>query len=546
MRSRFFAATTIVCGAILATLSLGLFGRAASDDAAAAKKARLGVVIVFDQMRGDYPEKWKSLFASGGFKRLQTEGATFVDCHYPYANTVTAAGHASLLTGCSPREHGIVGNEWFDRRTGKKVQSIAGLFGPDPLRRKRPTVGDALLEQTKGKAKVASVSIKDRAAILMAALRAQIVYWLSSEDQFVTSRFYTDERRPWVTEFNKAGKLQAYCGKPWNHLLAELDYLPFSGPDNFKFEGTGSGQGRVFPHPTPTTAAVRCSPFGNEVLLDFAKTAIDKEALGAGDVPDLLCISFSSNDLVGHVYGPDSQEVLDITLRSDLIVKDLLDFLDAKVGKGEYFVALSADHGICPLPEAAKLHGKDGGHVPTALLSKKAQEFLQTTFGDGKTKVKWIESSSAPWIYLDQSVLAERGLKSAEVERSLADWLVKQPGIERAFTRADLASAEPLADPIAESTRQSFDPIRSGDVTVVLEPYHLFGSDTATGTTHGSPHPYDTHVPLLVMGPGIRPGTYREHVTPQALVPILARSLGIEAPETATFPVPDGLFATSR
>ena len=405
MRSRSCQAITIV-GALLVA-ALPLFGSAAADNAArpGPKRTKLGVVLVFDQMRGDYLEKWKSLFVAGGFKRLQTEGASFVDCHYPYANTVTAAGHASLLTGATPHEHGIVANAWFDRRTGKTVQSITGLFGPDPLRRRRPTVGDVLLEKTGGKAKVVSLSIKDRAAILMAALHAQIVYWLSSEDQFVTSRYYADERRPWVSEFNKAGKLQTYCGKPWKHLLEDLDYEPFSGPDNFKYEGTGSGQGRVFPHPTPTTAAVRCSPFGNEVLLDFAKTAIEKEALGTGDEPDLLCVSFSSNDIVGHSYGPDSQEVLDITLRSDLIVRDLLDFLDARVGKGEYFVVLSADHGICPLPEAAKLHGKDGGHVPSALFAKKAPEFLQEKFGAGKAKIKWIESTSAPWIYLDESVL---------------------------------------------------------------------------------------------------------------------------------------------
>jgi Type I phosphodiesterase / nucleotide pyrophosphatase len=546
VRSHRCSAIAILGAALVAALPL--FRNVAADDAAPAgpKRPKLGVVLVFDQMRGDYPEKWKSLFVDGGFKRLQTEGATFVDCHYPYANTVTAAGHASLLTGCPPHEHGIVANAWFDRRTGKTVQSITGLFGPDPLRRKQPTVGDVLLEKTGGKAKVVSLSIKDRAAILMAALRAQIVYWLSSEDQFVTSRYYADERRPWVSEFNKAGKLQAYCGKPWRHLLEELDYEPFSGPDNFKYEGTGSGQGRVFPHPTPTTAAVRCSPFGNEVLLDFAKTAIEKEALGAGDVPDLLCLSFSSNDLVGHAYGPDSQEVLDITLRSDRIVRDLLDFLDARVGKGEYFVVLSADHGICPLPEAAKLHGQDGGHVPTALLAKKAQEFLQETFGAGKPKIKWIEASQAPWIYLDQSILADEGLASADVERALADWLVKQPGIDRAFTRAELSSAQPLADPITESARLSFDPERSGDVTVVLKPYHLFGGNTATGTTHGSPHPYDTHVPLLVMGPGIEPGTRREHVSSLALAPILAHGLGIDAPESAKCPVPDGLFRSIR
>jgi arylsulfatase A-like enzyme len=534
---------------------------------------KLCVVLVFDQMRGDYLEKWQSLFVDGGFKRLQTEGAWFADCHYPYAHTVTAAGHASLMTGCTPHEHGIIGNAWYDRRTGKTVQSITGLLGPDPLRRKVRSLGDVLVDKTKGKAKVASVSIKDRAAILMAALRG-FVYWLSSEDEFVTSRHYADKSRPWVSQYNKAAKVQAYRGKAWDRLRTDIDYEPLSGPDNFKFEGTGSGQGRIFPHPTPSTSAVKNSPFGNEVLLDFAEATIEHEALGAGPVTDLLCVSFSSNDLVGHAYGPDSQEVLDITLRSDLIVRDLLDYLDAKVGKGNYVVALSADHGICPLPEAAKLQGKDAARVPAAVLGKGAEAFLQKTYTKEGDKVKWIEAASAPSIYLNRAALKKHGLDSAEVEKTLAGWLVQQPGIERAFTRTELASVKPLADPIAESVRQSFDPQRSGDVFVVLKPYYLFaGSEsgkatstdtessdkesavkepaaktkaakTPTGTTHGSPHPYDTHVPLLVMGPGIAPGTYRDRVAPQSLVPILARILGIDPPTTATYPVPAGLFRT--
>ena len=284
MRSRSCQAITIVGAALVA--SLPLFAASQPDNAAACRAGngpKLGVVLVFfDQMRGDYLEKWKSLFVAGGFKRLQSEGATFVDCHYPYANTVTAAGHASLLTGCPPHEHGIVGNAWFDRRTGKTVQSITGLFGPDPLRRKSPTVGDVLLERTKGKAKVVSLSIKGSSGdpdggALHAQDRLLAVVGGSVRHRPATT---PTSRRSWVTEFNNAGKLKAYCGKPWRSICWRSSITNRSaGPHNFKYEGTGSGQGRVFPHPTPTTAAVRCSPYGNEVLLDLVKTAIEKEPL---------------------------------------------------------------------------------------------------------------------------------------------------------------------------------------------------------------------------------------------------------------------------
>lgn len=562
MQNRLWVFGAILGGTCAALLGFATLLDAAPDELAkefandvpkATKTARpkLGVVIVFDQLRGDYLIKWKDLFVEGGFKRLQTEGAWFTDCHYPYSDTVTAAGHTSLLTGCTPRDHGIIGNSWYERGSGKRVQSVSGLIGPDPMRRRRATLGDALMEQTHGKAKVASLSIKDRAAILMAALRAQLVYWLSAEDQFETSRHYAPNVRPWVDDFNKAGKIQAYFGRPWNRLRDRLDYQRFSGPDNFKFEGSGYDQGQTFPHPTPHASAVECSPFGNEVLLDFAKTAIEKEALGRGDVPDLLCLSFSSNDLIGHSFGPDSQEVLDVTLRSDLIVKELLDFLDAKIGKGNYFVALSADHGICPLPEAARQQGKVSARVLNTLLSTQAQAFLQKTFAPGKAKVEWIEATSSSWVYLDQAVIAEQGLEPGVVETALAGWLMKQSGVERAYTRSQLSSKEPLADGVAEQVRQSFHPDRSGDVTAILKPYHfLWGTTTIKGggsscTTHGSPHAYDTHVPLLVFGPGVNAGIYTGRVAPQALTPIVARGLGIRPPATATFTVPDGLFKST-
>jgi hypothetical protein len=556
MKNRFLgcaATTLLVCVATLPIASIVTIPVNADAPTPSARRPKLGVVVVFDQMRGDYLIKWRDLFGEGGFKRLQDDGAWFVNCHYPYSDTVTAAGHTSLLTGTTPHHHGIIGNTWYDRQTGHTVRAVDGFLGADPHRRRCPTLGDALQAQTKGKAKVASLSIKDRAAILMAALRAQIVYWLSTDDRFGTSAYYRKESHSWVEQFNAAGKVQAFLGKSWNRLDPKLNYVKFSGPDNVPYEGTGYGQGRTFPHPTPDTWALECSPFGNELLLDFAKNAIVGEQLGRNDdVPDLLCLSFSSNDLIGHSFGPDSQEVLDITLRSDLIVKELLTFLDSYVGKGNYFLAMSADHGICSLPEVARQHEhRDAARVLNTLLSTEAEAFLRRRFGEPTPKA-WIEATSSSWVYLNRDAITARGLPQETVERSLADWLFTRPGVAKALTRTELAKEETLADPVAEQVRQSFHPERSGDVAVVLKPYHILWNSLSTRsggsstTTHGSPHAYDTHVPLLVYGPGIISGVHEERVTPQMLTPIMARGIGIDPPATALYSVPKGLFESPQ
>jgi predicted AlkP superfamily pyrophosphatase or phosphodiesterase len=548
-------------------------------------KPKLAVIVVFDQLRGDYLEKWRDLFGEGGFKRLQTEGAWFTNCHYPYADTLTAPGHTSLVTGTSPYKHGIIANDWYDRMSGEVVSSIQSeRYGPvpppkpagaapspyplprggegrvrggaAPLRRREETIGDVLFRATKGKAKIGSLSIKDRAAILLAALRAQFVYWFStSAGGFVTSTYYNDTLHPWVKDFNNKAPQDRWFGKEWTLFRASLDYTKHSGPDNITFEGTGFTQGRVFPHPMKGGLdkvgkkyyeAMTNSPRGNELLLELAKTAIKAEKMGQGDETDLLSLSFSSNDLIGHCWGPDSQEVLDVTLRSDLILKQLLDFLDAEVGKGQYTVVLSADHGICPIPELAKAEGKDAGRVSADALLRGGQAHLQATFAkDGKLR-PWIDKMSGSWFYFNKGVLRELGLSSSTVEQALADWLVKQPGVEAAFIRSRVEGKSKLADPLAESVRLSFFSEASGDVKVLLKPYHLFSvnltKSPAYATTHGSPYPYDTHVPLLAYGPGIRPGRHAERITPQTLATILARGIDLPLPAAAEAPLPEGVF----
>jgi hypothetical protein len=528
------------------------------------ERPKLAVIVVFDQMRGDFPLKWQKLFGEGGFRRLQQEGAWFQNCHYPYAFTWTGPGHASLVTGCSPDKHGIIGNEWYDRSRGAEVYVVGderyeqipastgkNKGGASPVVRLVPTLGDVILQITDGSGRVVSLSIKDRSAILLAALRAQAVYWFNTKlGGFVTSTYYRDRLHPWVAEFNRDRPADRWFGKEWARLRPDLDYDKLSGPDDGPGEGTIFGLGRTFPHRLSGGVdkpgrdyyeAVTFSPMGNELVLELAKRAIDAERLGQRDSTDLLCLSFSSNDMIGHIWGPDSHEVLDVTLRSDLIVKGLLDHLDAKVGKGRYVLALSADHGICPNPEVSSKKGIKAARVPENLLGSKANEHLDQIFGNGRPKASWVEKVVDNWVYLNQGVLKERGLDSARVERALADWLMKQDGIEKAFSRTELQEHAKPGELLREQVRKSYCPSRSGDVAVILKPYHLLGTKYPTGTTHGSPHAYDTHVPLMFYGPGIRPGVHEERVTPQALAVVLAGALGVRAPDAAEAAVPTSL-----
>ena len=538
-------------------------------------KTKLVVLVVFDQMRADYLTHWQKLFDKEGFGRLLTQGAWFQNCHYPYGFTLTAAGHASMVTGCTPSKHGIIGNEWYDPLAREEIGAVQSdryaLVPPAakpskkanntaPVHRRQPSVGDDLEKSSKGKAKVVSLSIKDRSAILMAALRATACYWFDTlRGLFVTSTYYRDRLHAWVQQFNKERPADKYFGQDWTRLDPSLDYVKWSGPDDGPGEGTGYKQGTTFPHPMTGGLdkpernfyeAFTNSPYGNEVLLELAMRAIDAEKLGQRDVCDHLCLSFSSNDLVGHCWGPDSQEVLDITLRSDLIIKKLLNYLDTKVGKGKYVLVLTADHGVAPLAEVAKAEGKEAGRVPPTLFTTQASEFLQrnTTFAPKGQPLPWIEAAVGGWIYLNQGTLKELGLPAAKVQDALAEWLGKQSGIQAVYTHRRLQQGPFADDALGEGVRLSFYASRSGDVAVVLKPYWMVGGSPAERkydayrATHGTPYSFDTHVPLLVFGTGVRPGLREERVTPLAAAAILARALDIPPPAAAEYPVPPELF----
>lgn len=551
-----------------------LFGLLSADAAAAPAdsiRPRLFVLVVFDQMRGDYLSRWGSHFGEDGFRRLQAEGAWFQNCHYPYAGTLTGAGHASLMAGCNPSTHGIVANEWYDRATSKSLNCVSsvkheripllpptiqdrGKVSPELL--KSDSFGDLLKAATAGQGRIVGLSFKDRSAVLPTGHKADACYWFDTKTgSFVTSTYYADQLHPWVESFNSDRLADRWFGKEWTRCRDDLDYEMLVGPDNVNGEGSGTKQGRTFPHPMtggveePSAAyyqALYSSPFGNELLLALAMRAIDAEQLGADEVPDLLTISFSSNDAIGHSWGPDSQEVLDVTLRSDIVVQELLATLDAKVGKGRYLLALSADHGVCQVPEVAAEKGKDAGRVSVKELRRGAEEFLEAEFGSsGNDKPNWIEALSNGWFYFNSKMLGQRNISAVQAEFALSNWLRRQPGVFTVFTRGQLTKGVAEEDVLGQRVARSYSADRCGDVLIILKPHWLLG-DSSTGTTHGSPYGYDSHVPLLVYGSKVVPGVRVGNTSPTAIAPIFASALGIEPAVSFDTVVPSGLFGQDR
>ena len=535
---------------ILVLSNLGL-AQSPADKPNPEAKPKLVVICVFDQLRGDYPPRWKEQFGPGGFRRIMDHGTQFTNCHYPYALTVTGPGHASIATGSYPNIHGIIGNDWFDVALGQSVYCASSRryknfpekvgenkAGGSPERLLMPTIGDTLREANGGKSKVISISSKDRGAILLAGAKPSGCFWWNTETGLLgSSTFFGDALPSWVSDWNRDGFAKQWVGKAWEKFRPELDYSALSGPDDIRGEGEGVGkkQGRVFPHPFPKDLgkeyfnSVYSSPMANEVLLNAAFKAIEAENLGNQQTTDLLLLSFSSNDVVGHTWGPDSQEVMDITLRTDDLLARLFNQLDKKVGKGAWSVYISADHGVCPLPEVSLSKGLDAGRIDPTVLKLTMEKHLHEVFGEKDPKVSFFAGSLDENLYLNHRYLKSRGLEPDQVAKELAKWLETQKGIQRVFTRSEILDSKVEQDALKEMCQKSFHPNRSGDLMLVLKPYWL--PSAGTGTTHGTPHPYDTHVPLMILGAGIPNLSSEERVEPQHIAAIISAQLGIPTPK---------------
>jgi predicted AlkP superfamily pyrophosphatase or phosphodiesterase len=504
-------------------------------------RPKLVVVLVIDQFRPDYLERFKRFFSSGGFNLLLRRGASFTDAEYQHTVTLTCPGHAAILTGTYPSLNGIVANQWYDAASGRqeycaKDSSVALVGSPgegrSPQNLVGSTVGDQLKRSSPG-ARVVTMAGKDRSAIMLGGHLADAAYWME-DSLFVTSTYYRKSLPQWVQRFNASGHETRYRRKTWSRLLPRAAYS-FVGPDDVPAEENVAGMGRTFPHPLGEDSigrfmeAFKSSPFQDEVLLQFARAVVINERLGADTIPDLLGISFSANDLIGHAFGPDSHEVMDVTVRTDRMLAGFFSFLDRRIGLDNVLIVLTADHGVAPLPEVARSAQPAAGRLDPAKIDAAAEAALRSRFGVAPAP-GWILYLSSPWIYLNVGGLQQRGIGVEAAEIVARDAVKDVKGVHQALTATELRQEQEKK--VTSGPVLSFYPKRSGNIYFELEPFVLPSKDS-TGTTHGSPWSYDTRVPLLWFGAAIRRGRHAEPVHVADLAVTLSALLGIDPPPGA-------------
>lgn len=514
------------------------------SDATQSARVRLVVAITIDQFRFDYLRRFEDQFGEGGFRRLLKGGAVFTRANYSHVPTVTACGHATFLTGTTPAYNGVVGNDWFDRETGTRVTSVTdrsvkglgsrdGAGGASPARLIGSTLGDEMKLASAGAAKVVGVSIKDRSAILPAGKRPDGAYWFNAASgNLISSSWYFSDLPEWVKAFNRDLRPDRFFGKRWEKLLPEAAYLR-SGPDDAGYEK--SPLGNKFPYtltggeeaPGPRFYNLfQATPFANDYLVDFAKAAIEGEKLGADEIADLLTISFSSNDLVGHAYGPNSHEVHDITLRTDRSLAELFSYLDRRIGLDRTLIVVTADHGVGPAPEQVEALGY-GGRIEARDLREAVETTLDERFG----QEKWVLADVNYNVYFDESVISRLKLTTEEVENVAALALMKRKGISEVFTRTQILSGDLPRTVTAQRVVNGYHPQRNGNLVIVTQPFFLIGEGAVA--SHGTPYGYDTHVPVIFLGSGVAAGEYHQDCSPADIAPTLAALLRVEPPSNS-------------
>ena len=530
------------------------------------------LVIVVDQFRADYLERFGDLFAAnGGLRRLMQGGAQWTNANFDHMPTYTAPGHATIMTGAWPSETGIIANDWYERETGRLVSNASDpedkpdkarwqLFGggereraSSPRRLIASTLGDEIRLVTNGRSKVIGISSKDRGATLPAGRHANAAYWFSPfTGNMVSSSYYFNEPPAWVARYNAARPADKYFGMEWTRLLKDTgEYERRAGADAPPWENIGKvPDTNTFPHKVTGGAAapgrefysvLDYSPFSNDLLVGFAQAAIENENLGTDADTDVLSVSFSANDYIGHRFGPYSQEVMDITLRTDGQIGTLLDFINAKIGLQNTLVVFTADHGVAPIPEHAAAMNLTGGRIGNTDIMNASRNAVRARFGrtKGEEKDSTADYISEPLyngnIFFNTVALKRDGINREELERVVAEAVLTVPGINRAFTRTQLETGAITAgDVIGRRVLHGFHPRRSGDVILVQEPFKYFSEGTSPiPATHGSPYTYDTHVPLIIMGQGLAAGRYAQSASPADIAPTLATLLRIQAPSNS-------------
>jgi len=500
---------------------------------------KLAVILVVDQMRADYIDRFQRDWTSG-LKRLVTDGAWFQNAAYPYQTTVTCAGHATVATGTFPHTHGLVANGWWDREAQKQMTCTEDPTATDigygvstkatdgPVRLLVPTFAD-LIRTSRG-AHVVSLSLKPDAAIMLAGHGGDVVSWLSdASDGWLTSSTYTTARVPAVQAFVQANPITADFGKTWDRLLAESRY---EGVDEGIAEAPPAGWTRTFPHVLRGTsdkpdanffAQWERSPFADAYLGRFAGAMIELTKLGQHEGTDVLAISFSTPDYVGHAFGPRSREVQDVYAHLDRTIGALLDRLDMLVGRDRYVVALTADHGVTPIPEQLIVDGQDAGRLNVEVIKDAVERRLYAAWGAGK----FVSAVSGANIYFAPGVY-ERLQGAPATLLNVTARLAALPGVQQVFRSEQLRNSANSSNRLLRAAALSYVPGRSGDLVLALKPGWML---VATGTTHGSANPDDQRVPIVFYGRNIRPGKYGDAVTPADVAPTLADLCGMTFPQ---------------
>ena len=561
-------AARLACGALLAVSAA-----AAPAASAPPPRPRLVLQVTVDQLRADLPLRCRDRWGEGGFRRLYEQGVVFPDARYGHANTETVVGHATLATGADPSVHGMVGNGWWDRDARTMQQNVddvrydvagsaaAAAAAPTPGRGKgkskgrspammlAPTLADSFAEAGGGRAKVFSVSWKDRAAVPMAGRGGKAFWWSDAAGEFLSSTFhYPDGRLPaWATAWNARREADLYDGRSWTLLLPPSGYR-FAAKDDQPWESPPPGIGRTFPHRYDRAAlkdgyspALAASPFGDELVVSFVRALMEAEDVGRDDVVDYVSVSLSSTDYIGHRFGPDSLEMEDQVLRVDRVLAALLEAADDAAGRGRTLVVLSADHGVGEPVEEERAEGHDAGRIVLSQVEASAPvRALEKRFGG-----PLVAQNSPPFVYLDDAALKRRGVDPLRVADALAAEIAKTLGVAAVLTRAQLEGRAPLhmrdgeaGVDVLRAVRRSFHPQRSGDLYVVAKPgwqiAHEGPGTLPYATGHGTPWSYDSEVPLVFAGAGLPARTIAGPADATDVAPTVAALAGVPAPAKAT------------
>jgi predicted AlkP superfamily pyrophosphatase or phosphodiesterase len=531
----------------------------------ASSQPKLILQITVDALRGDLPERFDALYGKDGWNYLLKKGLHYNNANYTHANTETIVGHASLATGTTPANHGMVGNVWFDREEGRLVYNVedanyhllsenadvdqkteidptqrtARSDGRSPNNIITSTFSDELAVHYNGQSKIFGVSVKDRGAISMAGHSGKAFWFSKKNGQFVTSNYYYDKYPEWVTKWNAEKHAMQFAGKSWE-LTHPIEKYAFGQADDREYETDVAGFGKTFPHAYGEgddkyfTTKLTLSPAGDDLTLSFAKTLIANEQIGKDDVPDYLSVSFSSTDYVGHVFGASSLESEDNQVRLDKTLKELFAYVDEQVGLDNTLIVLSADHGQPEVPGYLHLLGRKHANYFDVKGLDKDPVFkkLKQRFGIGQDLIK---DFFQPYIYLDRELIKSKGLDQAEIEKAIATELMKIPGISLALSSTELQNNQVEDSPLTQSVLHNFNHKRSGDIYIVFTP-DVFINDfdgLIVSSTHGSPWRYDTHVPVIFAGNGLKAAQISESITPYDIAPTLSAIVGAKYPSGA-------------